>query len=166
MKNILFLTAVCCLAAMTTTFTSCEPKNNPETPDQKENNYDKMVGTWTMKSYSFVVFNIDKNQETQNDTRDKGTLVVTKKTNGDGAAEFFYTENFLEEYSGKLDFHDDLIILRDEFGFMRTNIFVYDFKVPVLTEHEMKWSYDETHTVTVNGVSRQERVTENIVFEK
>ena len=170
MKKFLFLTAVCCFLATTATFTSCKSKNDPEKPAQEETNYDKMIGTWTLKSYSLIVFNIDKNKETQNDTRDKGTLVITKKTNGDGEAEYFYTENFLQEneveYSGKIQFLEDLVFLRDENGFMRTNIFVYDFKVPVLTEHEMKWTYDETHDVTVNGVSHKEQVTANIVFTK
>lgn len=172
MKKILFLTVVCCLAVTTATFTSCnKSQNEPDTPEQTvETDYSKMVGTWTLKSYSHVVFNIDKNEEVENVTRDKGTLVVTKETNGDGVAEYFYTENFLlengEEYSGKFEFYEDLVILRDINGFMRTNIFVYDFNVPVLTENEMKWTYDRTHTVTLNGVSHKEQVTETIVLTR
>ena len=33
-------------------------------------------------------------------------------------------------------------------------------------ENEMKWTYDRTHTVTLNGVSHKEQVTETIVLTR
>lgn len=143
MKNlfsrILFLAALAVMAC------AC----NQDEPDKggKQVNYDQMIGSWNLTSYSVLWKNVDEDKVEKEFSYQDGFLVIEKKTTDDGDA-YFYKENFAlesrQEYYGMLeiDTKNNLIYLRAEDGFQRSdNAEIYDFTVSFPADDKMEWNY-------------------------
>ena len=156
MKKYLY-SALLCMASLTL-FCACEG-NDPDKKEQKQTlNYDLMVGTWNLETYSVVITNLDENKEVENFSRNKGTMVVTKKTDTDSDTYYYYTDNFInekgEEYSGRCSINGTTMEMCAEDGFMRSDgATTYDFTISLLTDKRMEWTYDATHNYSHKSTS-------------
>ena len=122
---------------------------NQNDPYQKPKvDYDKIIGSWKLTSYSVFWKNLDEDKVEKDFSYQDGFLVVEKKKTDDGDA-YFYKENFANEnrteYYGMLeiDTKNNLIYLRAEDGFQRKdNADIYDFNVSFPADGKMEWSYE------------------------
>lgn len=147
------------LAVLAVAMCACDSKNQP---DQKQKvDYDQMIGSWKLTSYSVLWTNVDEDKVEKQFSYQDGYLVIEKKRTDDGDA-YFYRENFAlesrEEYYGMLeiDTKNNFIYLRAEDGFQRRDLAeIYDFVVSFPAEGKMEWNYawkgahgnyDESHT--------------------
>lgn len=133
------------LAAFVVAACACNSKNEPE--NKQKVDYDQMIGSWNLSSYSVLWKNVDEDKVEKEISYQDGYLVIEKKKTNDGDA-YFYKENFAlesrEEYYGMLeiDTQNDLIYLRAEDGFQRKdNAEIYDFKVSFPAAGKMEWNY-------------------------
>lgn len=154
MKKI-FYVALTCLASMVL-LTACEKKDTPEEGGNKVN-YDKMIGSWKLTSYSVLWKNLDDNTTEKKQNYNDGYLVIEKRHTDDGDA-YFYKENFAdesrEEYEGMLeiDTKNNQVYLRAKDGFQRSdNAEIYDFKVSFPSDGKMEWDYHTTASHGING---------------
>ena len=138
-----FKSALMCLFCAVI-FCACD--NNE--PRKSSVNYDQMIGSWTLTSYSVKWTNLDENIVEKELVYDNGFLTIEKKDDGTGDMYYYYKENFAnesrKEYSGRLeiDSKNNLIYLRAEDGFQRgDNAEIYDFAVSFPSEGKMEWTY-------------------------
>jgi hypothetical protein len=75
-------------------FSACN-KNEPEDGGNKVN-YDQMIGSWKLTSYSVLWKNLDDNTPEKELNYTDGYLVIEKRHTDDGDA-YFYKENFADE---------------------------------------------------------------------
>ena len=157
MKKFFYVALVCMVSAVF--FSACN-KNEPEDGGNKVN-YDLMIGSWKLTSYSVLWKNLDDNTTEKKLDYTDGYLVIEKKKTDDGDA-YFYKENFANEsraeYEGMLeiDTKNNQIYLRAEDGFQRRdNAEIYDFKVSFPENGKMEWDYHTTATHSRNSVSHQ-----------
>ena len=71
-----------CLAGVAM-FTACS-QNNPSDPGQQKVDYDKMIGTWTLNSWSIKLVNTDENIVEVDSTINKGQLTIRNGRSEDG----------------------------------------------------------------------------------
>ena len=164
-----FYAALMCMVSMVF-FTACG-KDEPE-DGSKKMNYDQMIGSWKLTSYSVLWKNLDDNITEKELNYNDGFLVIEKKKTDDGDA-YFYKENFAdesrEEYEGMLeiDTKNNQVYFRAEDGFQRSdNAEIYDFKVSFPENGKMEWDYHTTATHTRNSVSHQCKRDVKAVFVK
>ena len=170
MKKFFYVALVCMVSAVF--FSACN-KNEPEDGGKKVN-YDQMIGSWKLTSYSVLWKNLDDNTTEKELNYTDGYLVIEKKKTDDGDA-YFYKENFAdesrEEYEGMLeiDTKNNQVYLRAENGFQRNDYAeIYDFKVSFPADGKMEWDYHTTATAKhgSNGVSHQCKRDVKAVFVK
>ena len=77
-----FYVALMCLAGVAM-FTPCN-QNNPSDPGQQQVDYDKMIGTWTLNSWSIKQVNTDENIVEVDSTINKGQLTIRNGRSEDG----------------------------------------------------------------------------------
>lgn len=87
------------LAVLMAGFCAC----NGNEPEPAKVDYDKMIGTWTLNSWSIKQVNTDDNIVEVDSTINKGTLTITKKDAGEDGIQYFYTENFLSINGGEYE---------------------------------------------------------------
>lgn len=119
------------LAVLMAGFCAC--KNNENAPEQKVD-YDKMIGTWTLNSWSIKQVNTDDNIVEVDSTINKGTMTISKKNAGEDGTQYFYTENFLSinggEYTGMILIENEMLNLCKEDGFNRQDMeYNFEYKV-------------------------------------
>lgn len=156
------------LAVLMAGFCACKDKGN--NPEQKVD-YDKMIGTWTLNSYTESWVNTDENKVEKDRTVNKGTLTIRKEQDNSGDMQYYYTENFVndkcEEYSGRIDITDGCIFLHASDGFSRGDgAEVYDYVVSFPADNKMEWTYDWTGTHSDGIVSHQDKRTVKGIFTK
>ena len=168
MKKFFYVALVCMVSAVF--FSACN-KNEPEDGGNKVN-YDQMIGSWKLTSYSVLWKNLDDNTTEKELNYTDGYLVIEKKKTDDGDA-YFYKENFAdesrEEYEGMLeiDSKNNQVYFRAEDGMQRRdNAEIYDFKVSFPENGKMEWDYHTTATHSRNGVSHQCKRDVKAVFVK
>ena len=154
------------LAVLMAGFCAC--KDNSNAPDQTVN-YDKMIGTWKLESYSEKWVNTDENKEEKNRTVTQGTLTIKKEKDNDGDMQYYYTENFVNdnctEYSGRIDFNGGFIYLHASDGFSRGDkAEIYDYTVSFPADNKMEWTYNWTGTHSDGSVSHQDKRTVKGIF--
>ena len=165
-----FYVALMCLSSMFL-FNAC----NQNAPGDEGNkvNYDQMIGSWKLTSYSVLWKNLDDNTPEKELNYTDGYLVIEKRHTDDGDA-YFYKENFAneesrEEYEGMLeiDSKNNQVYLRAEDGFQRRdNAEIYDFKVSFPADGKMEWDYHTTASHGINGVYHQYKRDVKAVFVK
>ena len=162
-----FSVALMCLVSLFF-FSAC---NNNE-PENKENvNYDQMIGSWKLTSYSVLCNIHDANTTEKEQNYTDGYLVIEKRHTDDGDA-YFYKENFAdesrEEYEGMLeiDSKNNQVYFRTEDGFLRDNAEIYDFKVSFPENGKMEWDYHTTATHIHNSDSHRCKRDVKAVFVK
>jgi len=168
MKKFFYVALMCMVSAVF--FSACN-KNEPEDGGNKVN-YDQMIGSWKLTSYSVLWKNLDDNTPEKELNYTDGYLVIEKKKTDDGDA-YFYKENFAdesrEEYEGMLeiDSKNNQVYFRAEDGFpRRDNAEIYDFKVSFPENGKMEWDYHTTATHSRNSVSHQCKRDVKAVFVK
>ena len=149
-----FSVALMCLVSLFF-FSAC---NNDE-PENKENvNYDQMIGSWKLTSYSVIWKNVSDDQIEKSLNYQDGYLIIEKKKFEDVDA-YFYKENFAredrQEYYGmiEIDTERNFIYLRGEDGFPRDDAEIYDFTVSFPADGKMQWKYSWKGDHTPSGVS-------------
>jgi hypothetical protein len=168
MKKFFYVALMCMVSAVF--FSACN-KNEPEDGGNKVN-YDQMIGSWKLTSYSVLWKNLDDNTTEKELNYTDGYLVIEKRHTDDGDA-YFYKENFAldsrEEYYGMLeiDTKNNQIYLRAEDGFQRRdNAEIYDFKVSFPADGKMEWNYSWQGTHGNYDVSHTCQRTVKAVFIK
>ena len=151
-------------------FTACN-QNNPSDPGQQKVDYDKMLGTWTLNSWSIKQVNIDENIVEVDSTINKGTITITKKDAGEDGVQYFYTENFLSinggEYEGMILIENGMLNLCKEDGFNRQDMeYNFEYTVSFPADNKMEWSYDWKGAHTRGGVTHQDHRTVKAIFTK
>lgn len=164
-----FYVALMCLSSMIL-FNACN--QNAPGDEGKKVNYDQMIGSWKLTSYSVLWKNLDDDLVEKELNYSDGYLVIEKKKTDDGDA-YFYKENFADEsraeYEGMLeiDTKNNQVYFRAEDGFLRRdNAEIYDFKVSFPENGKMEWDYHTTATHSRNGVSHQCKRDVKAVFVK
>ena len=164
-----FYVALMCLSSMIL-FNACN--QNAPGDEGKKVNYDQMIGSWKLTSYSVLWKNLDDDLVEKELNYSDGYLVIEKKKTDDGDA-YFYKENFADEsraeYEGMLeiDSKNNQVYFRAEDGFpRRDNAEIYDFKVSFPENGKMEWDYHTTATHSRNGVSHQCKRDVKAVFVK
>ena len=98
-----FYVALMCLSSMIL-FNACN--QNAPGDEGKKVNYDQMIGSWKLTSYSVLWKNLDDDLVEKELNYSDGYLVIEKKKTDDGDA-YFYKENFADEsraeYEGMLE---------------------------------------------------------------
>ena len=143
---------------------------NGNNPDKPKVDYDKMIGTWTLNSYSEKWVNKDTGSEEKNRSVNKGTLTIRKEKTDDEEY-YYYTENFVsedcKEYSGRIDFHAGYIYLYGPDGMQRGDgAPTYDYTVSFPADGKMEWTYDWTGTHSDGSMSHTDHRTANAKFTK
>ena len=155
------------LAVLVASFFACS--NNDNDP-QPQVNYDKMIGTWTLNSYTEHWVNTTENIEERNSSIDKGVLTIKKEKDEEGAMQYFYTENFLTqdgEYEGMMLIENGFLNLCAKDGFIRKDLEnLYEYKVSFPSNNKMEWSYEWTGAHIRNGVTHQDKRTVKAIFTK
>lgn len=164
--------AMLLVAVLTLGLVSCNGKNEPEPePEQKKTvDYDKMLGTWTLESYTEKWVNTDEKIVEKDRTVNQGSLTVTKKSDEDGTY-YAYTENFVheeaKEYSGRIEISNGYICLNNPEGFIRDDgANTYDFTVSFPADGRMEWTCNWTGTHKHNSNLHQDKRTVKAVFVK
>ena len=155
------------LVVLTAGFCAC----NGNDPEQPKVDYDKMLGTWTLNSWSIKQVNIDDNIVEVDSTINKGTITITKKDAGEDGVQYFYTENFLSidggEYEGMILIENGMLNLCKEDGFNRQDMeYNFEYTVSFPAEGKMEWTYDWTGEHFRGGVSHQDHRTVIAKFTK
>lgn len=168
MKKFFYVALMCMVSAVF--FSACN-KNEPEDGGNKVN-YDQMIGSWKLTSYSVLWKNLNDNTTEKELNYTDGYLVIEKRHTDDGDA-YFYKENFAdesrEEYEGMLeiDSKNNQVYFRAEDGFpRRDDAEIYDFKVSFPENGKMEWDYHSTATHSRNSVSHQCKRDVKAVFVK
>ena len=158
------------LTALAVAVCACDSENEPDKGNKV--NYDQMIGSWNLTSYSVLWKNLDENKVEKELSYQDGYLVIEKKKTDDGDA-YFYKENFAlesrEEYEGMLeiDTKNNFIYLRAEDGFQRKdNAEIYDFTVSFPAEGKMEWNYSWKGDHSNYGTSHTCQRTVKAVFVK
>ena len=158
------------LAALAVAVCACN--ENEADKGGKQVNYDLMIGSWNLTSYSVLWRNVDEDKVEKDFSYQDGYLVIEKKNTDDGEA-YFYKENFAldsrEEYYGMLeiDTRNNFIYLRAEDGFQRKdNAEIYDFTVSFPAEGKMEWNYKWTGGHSNYGPLHTCQRTVKAVFNK
>ena len=158
------------LLAVAAAVCACDSKSEPD-PKQKVD-YDKMIGSWKLTSYSVLWKNVDEDKVEKELSYQDGFLVIEKKKIDEGEA-YFYKENFAlesrEEYYGMLeiDSKNNQIYLRAEDGFQRKDkADIYDFAVSFPAEGKMEWNYNWKGEHSDYGQSHTCHRTVKAVFAK
>ena len=156
------------LAVLVACFCAC--KDNENDPKEKVD-YDKMIGTWTLNSYTETWMNTDENIVEKDRSVNEGTLTIRKEKDDAGDMQYYYTENFVSdsctEYSGQIDISGGFIYLHGPDGFSRGDgAEMYDYKVSFPADNKMEWSYNWTGAHSDGVVSHQDRRTVKGIFTK
>jgi len=157
------------LAVLMAGFCAC--KGNENSPEAKKIDYDKMIGTWTLNSYTESWINTDEDKVEKDRSVNKGTLTIKKEKDNEGNMQYYYTENFVNdngsEYSGRIDISNDMIYLHASDGFSRSdNAETYDYRVTFPADNKMEWTYEWTGTHSRNGVAHQDKRSVKGIFTK
>ena len=141
--------------------------NEPATPTV---NYDLLIGSWTLNSYSVLITNLDEGKEIENISRNNGTLTITKET-VDDEVYYYYTENFINpevpSYSGRFEFTKNTLEMNDREGSLRTDVeYIYDYTISVLTDKKMEWTYESEKPVSSAGKNYTRKIVSKAVFTK
>ena len=167
MKKFFYVALMCMVSSVF--FSACE-KDDAGDGGQKVN-YDQMIGSWKLTSYSVLWKNLDDNITEKELNYTDGYLVIEKRHTDDGDA-YFYKENFAnesrEEYEGMLyiDTKNNQVYFHAEDGFTRTDAEIYDFKVSFPENGKMEWDYHTTASHGINGVYHQCKRDVKAVFVK
>ena len=156
------------LAALTAGLCSCNGGNDPQ--PKPSTDFDKMIGTWTLNSYTENWVNIDADKVEKDRTVNRGSLTIKKEKDGDDSY-YTYTENFVNEegteYSGRIEITNGCIILSDPEGFMRGDGGnTYDFNVTFPAEGKMEWTYSSTKRHIQNTDAHNDKRDVKGVFTK
>ena len=158
------------LAALAVIVCACK-KDEPD-KDGNQVNYNQMIGSWNLTSYSVLWKNVDEDKVEKDFSYQDGYLVIEKKATSDGDA-YFYKENFAlesrEEYYGMLeiDTKNNHIYLRAEDGFQRRDLAeIYDFTPSFPADGKMEWNYSWKGTHGNYGQSHICQRTVKAVFVK
>ena len=156
------------LAVLMAAFCACKDSQN--TPEQKVD-YDKMLGTWTLNSWSIKQVNIDENIVEVDSTINKGTITITKKDTGEDGVQYFYTENFLSinggEYEGMILIENGMLNLCKEDGFNRQDMeYNFEYNISFPADNKMEWTYDWKGDHTRGGVTHKDHRTVIAKFTK
>lgn len=156
------------LAVLTAGFCACNKDNEPEQPKV---DYDKMLGTWTLNSWSIKQVNTDENIVEVDSTINKGTITITKKDAGEDGVQYFYTENFLSinggEYEGMILIENGMLNLCKEDGFNRQDMeYNFEYTVSFPADNKMEWNYNWTGDHTRGGVTHKDHRTVKAIFTK
>lgn len=142
------------LTAVAIAVCACGEKNQPDQGQGgKKVNYDQMIGSWKLTSYTVKWVNLDESKVEKDFSYQDGYLVIEKKKTDDGDA-YFYKENFAleenrEEYYGMLeiDAKNNFVYLRADDGSQRRdNAEIYDFVVSFPADGKMEWTYERKCT--------------------
>lgn len=155
------------LSVLMAAFCACKDKGNTPEP---QINYDKMIGSWKLESYSEKWTNMDDNIVEKDRTVTTGTLTIKKEKDNEGM-QYFYTENFVsdkcEEYSGRIDINGGLIYLHASDGFSRSDgAETYDYTVSFPADNKMEWTYDWKGVHSHNGLTHQDERKVKGIFIK
>lgn len=155
------------LAVLMAGFCAC----NGNEPEPAKVDYDKMIGTWTLNSWSIKQVNTDENIVEVDSTINKGTMIITKKDAGEDGVQYFYTENFLSinggEYEGMILIENGMLNLCKEDGFNRQDMeYNFEYKVSFPSDGKMEWTYDWKGEHFRGGVSHQDHRTVIAKFTK
>ena len=141
------------LAALTAGLCSCNGGNDPQ--PKPSTDFDKMIGTWTLNSYTEKWVNIDADKVEKDRTVNRGSLTIKKEKDGNDSY-YTYTENFVNEegteYSGRIEITNGCIILSDPEGFMRG-----DGDLPRRRQDGMDVQFDQTAHTEHRRTQRQTR---------
>ena len=88
-----FYVALMCMVSMVF-FSACEKDDAGDGGNKV--NYDQMIGSWKLTSYSVLWKNLDDNTPEKELNYTDGYLVIEKRHTDDGDA-YFYKENFANE---------------------------------------------------------------------
>lgn len=157
------------LAVLMAGFCACN-KDNENAPEQKAD-YDKMIGTWTLNSWSIKQVNTDENVVEVDSTINKGTMKITKKNAGEDGMQYFYTENFLSinggEYTGMILIENGMLNLCKEDGFNRQDMeYNFEYNISFPADNKMEWTYDWKGDHTRGGVTHKDHRTVVAKFTK
>ena len=156
------------MAALTAGLCACNGDNEPQ--PQPSTDFDKMIGTWTLNSYTEKWVNIDANQVEKDRTVNHGSLTIQKVTD-DNESYYTYTENFVNEkgteYSGQIEITDGCITLCAPEGFIRDDgADTYYFSVTFPAEGKMEWTYSITGRHIQNNDEHNDKRDAKGVFTK
>ena len=164
-----FYVALMCLAGVAM-FTACN-QNNPSDPGQQQVDYDKMIGTWTLNSWTIKQVNTDENIVEVDSTINKGQLTIRNGQSEEGYTKYPYIENFLSmnggEYEGVILIENGMLNLCREDGFIRQDMeYNFEYTVSFPADNKMEWSYDWKGAHTRGGVTHQDHRTVKAIFTK
>ena len=145
---------------------------NRNTPDAPKVDYDKMIGTWQLVSYSEKWVNTDESIVEKDRTVNQGALTIRKEKDSSEDMQYYYTEDFVNdkctEYSGRIDISGGFIYLHAEDGFSRSDgAEMYDYTVSFPEEGKMEWTYNWKGSHFRDGVAHQdERVVKGVFIKQ
>lgn len=150
-------------------FTACE--GNGASDPGANVDFDKMVGTWTLNSYTMKFVNTDDNIVEVDSTINKGQLTIRKDKDKEGNTLYLYTENFLSKYggecSGVISIEKGMINLYAEDGFNRKDMdYTFEYTVSFPADNKMEWSYNWTGEHSNYVTSHQDKRTLKAIFTK
>jgi len=146
---------------------ACEGKDN--TPEQPKVDYDKMIGTWTLNSFTEKWVNTTEDEVELDTTINRGTLTIRKDLDEEQQMQYFYTENFLtqEEYEGMILIENGYLNLCAIDGFNRRDLVNnYEYEVSFPADNKMEWTYEWTGTHKRGSDIHQDKRTVKAVFTK
>ena len=148
----------------------CACKDNGNNPEQKID-YDKMIGTWTLNSWSIKQVNTDENIVEVDSIINQGKITIRKGKNEEGYTKYPYTENFLSinggEYEGVILIENGMINLCKEDGFNRQDMeYNFEYTVSFPADNKMEWNYNWTGDHTRGGVTHKDHRTVKAIFTK
>ena len=144
---------------------------NGNNPEQPQVDYDKMIGTWTLNSYTQKWVNTTDNIVELDSAVHKGTITIKKDKDEEGNMQYYYTDNFFSRYG---DVYEGMIVI--EKG--RVNLYAkdgwtrkdmdntYEFTVSFPADNKMDWSYEWTGVHTRGTEMHQDKRTANVAFTK
>ena len=153
------------LAALTAGLCSCNGGNAPQ--PQPSTDFDKMIGTWTLNSYTEKWENTTEQIVERDTTINRGTLVIRKDLDEEQQMQYFYTENFLsaEEYEGMILIENGYLNLCAIDGFNRKDLENnYEYAVSFPSDNKMEWTYEWTGTHKRGSDIHQDKRTVKAVF--
>lgn len=155
------------IVALSAMLFACDKDNDP----RSNVDYDKMIGTWTLNSYTEKWVITDDNTVEIDNTINQGTLIIEKKQNEEQEMHYFYKENFLsengDEYEGMISIENGYLNLRAIDGFNRNDIQNnYEYTVSFPSDNKMEWTCNWTGTHSRNGIAHQDKRTVKGIFTK